>query len=123
MRIALVLALLAVAQTVNASDSSLVPPISKADTVEIRRAIGAVTRKPILLIISATRAKPFVDAVIRYDYEYDLQTHKQTPIPQYLRRDFVYVYMHYTDRSHVDVYAVQKVKGHWKVVDKKDWFI
>jgi hypothetical protein len=123
MRVAVLLALLTLSRTAVASDSSLVPPISKADTAEIKRVVGAVTRKPILFIMAATRDKPFAGAVIRYDYLVEVETGKQTPVPQYLRRDLVYVYMHYTDRSHVDVYTVRKVRGRWKVEEKKDSFI
>ena len=123
MRIAVLIALLTLSRTAAADDSSLTPAVSKADIAEIKRVIGAVTRKPILLIISATRDKSFAGAVVRYDYLLDVQTLKQTPIPQYLRRDLVYVYMRYKDRSHVDVYAVRKIRGHWKIEEKKDWFI
>ncbi|PYI91585.1 MAG: hypothetical protein DME97_13230 [Verrucomicrobia bacterium] len=123
MRVAVLLALLTLSATAAASDSPFEPPISKADTAEIKRVLGAVTRKPILLIMAATREKPFAGAVIRYEYLLNVETGKQTPVPQYLRRDLVYVYMHYTDRSHVDVYTVRKVRGRWKVEEKKDWFI
>ena len=123
MRVAVLLVLLTLSRAAAASDSSLEPPISKADAAEIKRVLAAVTRKPILIIMAATRDKPFPGAVIRYDYLVDVKTGKQTPVPQYLRRDLVYVYMHYTDRSHVDVYSVRKVRGHWKVEEKKDWFI
>src|SRR4051812_36273273 len=124
MRVAILLALLALSTTAVAADeSSLEPPISKADMAEIKRVIGAVTRTPILVVIAATREKPFVGAVIRYDYLADLQSGRETPIPRYLRRDMVYVYMHYTDRSHVDVYTVRKVHGRWKIEEKKDCFI
>ena len=123
MRVAVLIALLMLSRTAAVSDSSLTPPVSKADIAEIKRVIGAVTRKPIGVIIAATRDKPFAGAVVRYDYLLDMKTGKQTSIPQYLRRDLVYVYMHYTDRSHVDVYAVRKIRGRWKIEEKKDWFI
>jgi hypothetical protein len=123
MRVALLLALLTLSRAAAASDSSIVPPISKADTAEIKRVLAAVTRKPVLFMIAATRDKPFAGAIVRYDYLLDVKTGKKTRVPQYLRRDLVYVYMHYTDSSHVDVYTVRKVRGHWKVEEKKDWFI
>ena len=123
MCIALLIALLTLLKTAAAADSSLEPPISKADTAEITQVLSTVTRKPILVMIAATREKPFAGAVVRYDYLVDVRSGKQTPIPQYLRRDMVYVYMRYTDRFHVDVYRVRKVRGHWRIEEKSDGFL
>lgn len=123
MRLAVLLAVLTLSSAAIAEQSSIVPPISRADTAEITRIVSAVTHKSILFIVAASRDKPFPGAVVRYDHVMDVKTGKQTRVPQYLRRDLVYVYMKYTDRSHVDVYAVRKVRGHWRLAEKKNWFI
>jgi hypothetical protein len=122
MRVAVIFASLLLANAV-AADTPCEAPISRSDVAAIKRALRTRTTKPILLIMAATKDQYFPGAVIRYAYLVDVRSGKRERIPQYTRSDLVYVYMRYTDRSHVDVYAVRKVRGHWKISEKKDWFI
>lgn len=96
-------------------------PISRADIQQISRVIRAVTKKPILMIVSVIEDSYVPGAVTGNAYELDTNTGKRTP--QYIRTDLVSVYMRYVDRSQVDVYTVRKVRGRWKIESKKDWFL
>jgi len=96
-------------------------PISRADIQQITRVIRAVTKKRILMIANVLEDSYVPGAVTGHAYELDTSTGKRTP--QYIRTDLVSVYMRYTDRSHVDVYVVRKIRGRWKIESKKDWFI
>ena len=123
MRVAVTLASLILAADVVAADPPCEAPIPPADIAEIKRVVRTVTAKPILVIMAATKANYFPGAVIRYAYLEDLGSGKRERIPQYTRSDLVYVAMRYTDRSHVDVYAVRKVRCRWKIEEKIDWFV
>lgn len=124
MRVALLVASLFLAADAVATDHPpCEAPISTTDVAAIKRALRTVTSKPILLIMPATEDKYFPGAIIRHAYVYDARTNKSERIPQYTRKDLVYVYMRYTDRSQVDVYAVRKIHGRWQIEEKKDWFI
>ena len=96
-------------------------PISRSDVREITRVIARVTKKPILMIVGVIEESPVPGAVKGGAYMLNTNTGERTP--QYIRTDLVSVYMRYTDRSHVDVYAVRKVRGRWKIESKKDWFL
>lgn len=96
-------------------------PISRADIQQVTRVVRAVTKKPILMIASVLEDSYVPGAVTGNAYELDTTTGKRTP--QYIRTDLVSVYMRYTNRSHVDVYIVRKVRGRWKIESKKDWFL
>jgi hypothetical protein len=112
---------LILARTVAAEIPLYTYPISRADAKEIARVIRAVTGKRILFIATVVEDKYVPGAVTGNAFELDTATGKRKP--HYIRTDLVSVYMQYTDRSHVDVYAVRKVRGRWKVESKKDWFI
>ena len=109
------------AGTVLAETPPCAAPISRADVQQITRVIRAVTEKPILMIMSELEDNYVPGAVIGNAYELDTNTGKRTR--QYIRTDLVSVYMRYTNRSHVDVYIVRKVRGRWKIESKKDWFL
>ena len=96
-------------------------PISRADIQQITHVIRAVSKKPILMIASVLEDSYVPGAVTGNAYELDTTTGKRTP--QYIRTDLVSVYMRYTDRSHVEVYSVRKVRGRWKIESRKDWFL
>jgi hypothetical protein len=91
------------------------------DIQQITRVIRALSKKPIVMIASVLEDSYVPGAVIGNAYEEDTITGKRTT--QYIRTDLVSVYMRYTDRSHVDVYIVRKVRGRWRVESKKDWFL
>ena len=96
-------------------------PISRSDVRQITRVVRNVSNKPIRLIMDVTEDSYVPGAVTGHAYALDTKTGKR--IARYTRTDLVSVYMHYTDRSHVDVYTVRKVRGRWKVVSKDDWFL
>lgn len=96
-------------------------PVSQADIQQITQVVGAVTKKPILMIMSELEDSYVPGAVTGNAYEIDTNTGKRSP--QYIRTDLVSVYMRYTDRSHVEVYVVRKQRGRWKIEAKKDWFL
>jgi hypothetical protein len=98
-------------------------PISRSDVRQIARVIREVTSKPILAIMGITADSYVPGAVTGHEYIVDIKTGKRTPQSNYIRTDRVSVYMHYSDRSHVDVYIVRKVCGRWKIESKKDWFL
>jgi hypothetical protein len=112
---------LILARTVAAEIPLYTYPISRADAKEIARVIRAVTGKRILFIATVVVDKYVPGAVKGDGYQENLTTGERKQ--EYIRTDLVSVYMHYTDSSHVDVYTVRKVRGHWKVESKKDWFI
>jgi len=122
---ALSLALLGLAATFARSATAETPPspasISQDDIQHITRVIGTITNKPILMIASVLEDSYVRGAVTGNAYELNTNTGKRTP--KYIRTDLVSVYMPYTDRSHVDVYIVRKVRGRWKIEAKKDWFL
>jgi hypothetical protein len=96
-------------------------PVSRTDIQKITQVIGAVTNKPILMIAGVPEDRYVQGAVRENAYELNAITGKRTP--QYIRTDIVSVYMPYTDRSHVEVYIVRKLRGRWKIEAKKDWFL
>lgn len=96
-------------------------PISRTDIQQITRVIRAVTKKPILMIAGVLEDTYVPGAVTGNAYELDTNTGKRKP--QYIRTDLVSVYMRYTDRSHVDVYVVRKLRGRWTIESKKNWFL
>jgi hypothetical protein len=105
-----------------AAETPLSPaPVSPDDIQQITRVIGAVTDKPILMIAGVLEDSYVPGAVTGNAYELNTNTGKRTP--QYIRTDLVSVYMPYIDRSHVEVYIVRKVRGRWKIEEKKDWFL
>jgi hypothetical protein len=97
-------------------------PISQDDIRQISRAIRRVTSKPILMIMSTDEEKPVPGSVVT-GHSYLLDTTTGERKDQYTRTDLVSVYMRYTDRCHVDVYIVRKLRGQWKIEEKKDWFL
>jgi hypothetical protein len=97
-------------------------PISRDDIWQISRAIRRVTSKPILMIMSIDEEKRVPGAVVT-GHSYLLDTKTGERKDQYTRTDLVSVYMRYTDRSHVDIYIVRKLRGRWKIEEKKDWFL
>jgi hypothetical protein len=97
-------------------------PISRDDIRQISRAIRRVTSKPILLIMGADEEKRVPGSVVT-GHSYLLDTKTGQRKDQYTRTDLVSVYIRYTDRSHVDVYIVRKLRGQWKIEEKKDWFL
>jgi hypothetical protein len=109
------------AQTVAAETPLYTYPISRADATEIAHVIRTVTKKRILFIATVVEDKYVPRAVKGNGYEENLTTGERKQ--EYVRTDLVSVYMRYTDSSHVDVYTVRKVRGHWKIESKKDWFI
>lgn len=117
--------LLCIAMTFTGSVVAETPPsgapISRAEIQRISRAVRGVTKKPILMIASVLEESYVPGAITGNAYEVDTNTGKRTP--QYIRTDLVSVYMGYTDRSHIDVYTVRKVRGRWKIESKKDWFL
>ena len=92
-------------------------PISQSDIRQVRRA----TTKPILVIMGVIEETRVPRSVTADAYTLDVKTGERTPL--YLRTDLVSVYMHYTDRSHVDVYSVRKMHGHWRVEEKAVSFL
>lgn len=120
-RILILCAAVIFAGSVVAATPPTAAPISRADIGQITRIIRAVTKKPILMIASVIEDRYVPGAITGNAYELDTNTGKRTP--QYIRTDLVSVYMRYTDRSHVDVYIVRKVRGRWKIESKKDWFL
>jgi hypothetical protein len=110
-----------VARTVAAETPLYTYPISRADAKEIAHVIRAVTGKRILFIATVVEDKYVPGAVKGDGYRENLSTGERKQ--EWIRTDLVSVYMRYTDSSHVDVYTVRKVRGHWKVESKKDWFI
>lgn|GEM_PF-3698080 len=106
-----------------AADSlSCAAPISRDDIRQISRAIRSVTAKPILMIMGADEEKRVPGSVVTgHSYLLDTKTGKRKY--QYTRTDLVSVYMRYTDRSRVDVYIVRRLRGQWKIEEKKDWFL
>lgn len=121
MRLAMICASLGLTATVVAADPPCAAPISGEDVHEIVGVVRSVTAKPILMIMSVTEEKFVPGAVTGHAYLLDTKTGKRTD--QYTRTDLVSVYMRYRDRSHVDVYTVRKVRGRWKIEEKKNWFI
>lgn len=121
MRLAVIYGWLAMAAAAVAADPPCSAPISRNDVREIVRVIRSVTAKPILVIVGAHEEKFVPGAVTGHAYLLDTKTGKRTD--QFTRTDLVSVYMRYTDRSHVDVYTVRKVRGRWKIEKKVNWFI
>ncbi|MEY2574918.1 MAG: hypothetical protein QOF80_405 [Verrucomicrobiota bacterium] len=123
MRIAIILTSLTLsAGAVAADPPPCAAPISRNDTRQISRAIRRVTAKPILMIMSTDEEKRVPGSVVTgHSYLLDTKTGKRKDL--YTRTDLVSVYMHYKDRSHVDVYLVRKLRGQWKIEEKKDWFL
>ena len=123
MRIAVILiSLILSAGAVAADPPPCAAPISRDDIRQISRAIRSVTAKPILMIMSTDEEKRVPGSVITgHSYLLDTKTGKQKD--RYTRTDLVSVYMSYTDRSHVDVYVVRKLRGQWRIEEKKHWFL
>lgn len=121
MRLAVIYALLALSAAAFAADPPCGAPISRHEVREIVRVIRSVTAKPILVIMAVNEEKFVPGSVTGHAYLLDMKSGKRTD--QYTRTDLVSVYMTYTDRSHVDVYTVRKVRGRWKVEEKSDWFL
>ena len=96
-------------------------PISQSDIRQVCRAVRHVTTKPILVIMAVIEDTQVPGAVAGQAYIEDMTTGKRTP--HYTRTDLVSVYMRYTDRSHVDLYTVRKVRGRWRIEEKTDWFL
>ena len=121
MRAALIFSIVILAATAVADVPPCSAPISPSDIGEVRRAVRRVTEKPILVIMGVIEDTHAPGAVVGQAYTLDVTTGKR--IPRYTRTDLVSVYMRYTDRSHVAVYAVRKVRGRWRVEEKSDWFL
>lgn len=123
MRIAVIFASFILSGFAVAADSPLcAAPISRDDIRQISRAIHSVTAKPILMIMGTDEEKRVPGSVVTgHSYLLDTKTGKRKY--QYTRTDLVSVYVRYTDRSRVDVYIVRKLRGRWKIEEKKDWFL
>lgn len=121
MRIVIVCVAVTFATSAVAESPPCAAPISRSDVRQISRAIRDVTNKSILVIMDVTEDSYVPGAVTGHAYKEDVKTGKR--IARYTRTDLVLVYMHYSNRSHVDVYTVRKVGGRWKVESKKDWFL
>ncbi len=98
-------------------------PISRSNIRQISRVIGRVTDKPISFIIGMGVDHYVPGAVLNPTYQEGIGTSERIPCPdcpRYARTDYVAAYMQSSDRSHVDVFIVRKIRGRWKIESKKD---
>ena len=123
MRAIIVCAAVAFAATAVADLPPSDVPISRTNIRQISRVIGRVTDKPISVIFGMGVDHYVPGAVLNRTYQEDVETGERTPClvcPRYTRTDYVAAYMQSSDRSHVDVYIVRKIRGRWKIESKEE---
>jgi hypothetical protein len=94
-------------------------PVSRDDVRYICAAVRHVTHKPVQNISAAIDTHPAPGA-IRENWV-AVSAHSSRPIKRYRRTDRVSVTVGGRGDISGELYEVQKIQGHWRVVGKGDW--